>query len=411
MPPTCPHCGKTVLPIAQFCGYCGASLAQTIEDYPDSLPQTRSPMATSPQPRRLLPGWVIAVFVCMATLVCLTLGLLELFGIAPPGLFRPTFTPTPTATLTPTATSESVYSGPYAQGMRPLRPDLVIGQPGDLDTPRGIAAAPDGSIYFTDSDNYRVIHVGADGTILESWGSYADISAGDAPGGTFNWPWGIAVGPDGCVYVADTWNHRIQKFTAQGEFIDMWGTYGTDGSPYSFWGPRDIKFDTYGRMFVTDTGNKRVIVFTPDGDYISQFGSAGSDRGYLDEPSGIAIDRNNILYITDTWNHRIQSFTPNQNGMEFSPLLTWDIDGWAGYDAAANEPYIAVALDGSLLVTDPEAGQILQFSPSGDFLRGWDHNDSQNGSYSIFNGIAVDTFGNVWVVDAANNQVLRFHLP
>ena len=93
------------------------------------------------------------------------------------------------------------------------------------------------------------------------WGSFADANKGDAPGGTFNEPWGIAVAPDGSVYVADTWNYRVQKFTADGKFVQMWGYFGQAEAPDAFYGPRSIAVDNDGRVYVGDTGNKRIVVF------------------------------------------------------------------------------------------------------------------------------------------------------
>ena len=86
------------------------------------------------------------------------------------------------------------------------------------------------------------------------------------PGGTFYEPWGIEVAPDGSVYVADTWNHRIQNFTAEGKFIKMWGYFGQAESPDAFWGPRDLAIDADGNVYVTDTGNKRIVIFDSDGE-------------------------------------------------------------------------------------------------------------------------------------------------
>ncbi len=78
---------------------------------------------------------------------------------------------------------------PYAEKMVTLSPVQVIGasgsEQGQFQAPRGIKIAPDGSIYVADSRNNRIQHFAADGTVLQVWGSYADQSAGDAPGGTF----------------------------------------------------------------------------------------------------------------------------------------------------------------------------------------------------------------------------------
>ena len=88
-----------------------------------------------------------------------------------------------------------------------------------LNAPRSLAFAPDGTFYVADSRNHRVLHLDTQGDVLQEWGTFADgvsIPIGD---GTFNEPWGLAVGPEGSVYVTDTWNHRIQKFDANGNFL------------------------------------------------------------------------------------------------------------------------------------------------------------------------------------------------
>ena len=136
-----------------------------------------------------------------------------------------------------------------------------VAEPGQLQRPRGLRVAPDGSIYVADSGNHRIQHFSADGTVLQAWGTFADLSKGAAPGGTFNEPWDVAVAPDGSVYVADTWNHRVQKFTADGKFVKMWGYFGQGEKPDAFWGPRGLAVDAQGRVYVMDTGNKRIVVF------------------------------------------------------------------------------------------------------------------------------------------------------
>ncbi len=172
-----------------------------------------------------------------------------------------------------TASTTPVQADPYEGKQLTINADEVIGspgsEPGQFQNPRDIALAPDDTLYVADTSNNRIQHLAADGSVLQVWGSFADISKGEAPGGTFYEPWGIAVGVDGSVYVADTWNHRIQKFTADGQFVTMWGYFGQAETPFAIWGPRDIAIDSKGHLFVTDTGNKRVVVYDADGNSIN----------------------------------------------------------------------------------------------------------------------------------------------
>ncbi|RPI25051.1 MAG: TIGR03663 family protein, partial [Chloroflexota bacterium] len=124
--------------------------------------------------------------------------------------------------------TEEVVADPYEGKQVQLQADQVIGsigvEPGQFTNPRDIAVAPDGSLYVADSGNHRIQHLAADGSVLQVWGTYGVTDAnGTAPAGTFWEPWGVAVGPDGSVYVSDTWNNRIQKFTADGQFVQTWG--------------------------------------------------------------------------------------------------------------------------------------------------------------------------------------------
>src|SRR4030042_3121234 len=171
-----------------------------------------------------------------------------------------------------TASTTPVQADPYEGKQLAINADQVIGttgsEPGQFQSPRDLALGLDGSVYVSDTFNNRIQHLADDGTILQVWGTFADISKGEAPGGTFYEPWGIAVGADGSVYVADTWNHRIQKFTADGQFVNMWGYFGQADTPFAIWGPRDIAIDSNGHLFITDTGNKRVVIYDSDGNFV-----------------------------------------------------------------------------------------------------------------------------------------------
>lgn len=311
----------------------------------------------------------------------------------------------------PTTTS-TAEADPYAGKYVDLTPDMFFGQTGSdygrFDNAHGIAITSDGTIYIADSGNNRIEYFSASGEFLGSWGNYASLDEnGNAPAGYFNEPWGVAVGPDGSVYVADTWNYRIQKFSADGEFITMWGTGGQGDTPYSFWGPRGIAVDSNGQVYVTDTGNKRVVVFDENGNFVAQIGSGGMENGQFDEPVGIAVDASGYVYVADTWNYRIQVFAPVENGASFTFVRSWDVDGWTS-QSTQNKPYLTVDQSGNVFVTDPDNFRVLEFDSYGNFVQGWGQYSSGIDGFGTPVGLAADTEGHVWVVDAANNYVLRF---
>ena len=279
-----------------------------------------------------------------------------------------------------------------------------------LNGPRSLAFAPDGTFYVADSRNHRILHLDLEGHVLHTWGSFADGVSIPAAPGTFNEPWGVAVGPDGSVYVTDTWNHRVQKFTPSGSYLTSWGIFGQGETPESFYGPRGLAVDSQGRIYVADTGNKSIVVFDADGKFITQFGSGGLDAGQFDEPVGVAVDSDGIVYVADTWNQRVQTFQPNQDGSFFSPLRQWDVYGWFG-QSLENKPFIAVNKNKHVFITDPEGYRVMEFDPNGGLLRVWGDFGNTATTFGLASGIAIDPDGHIWVTDGANNRIMRFKLP
>jgi len=231
-----------------------------------------------------------------------------------------------------------------------------------MQSPTGLAFAPDGTRFVIDRKANRVFHQDATGQLITSFGG-----AGSQPG-RFNDAWGIAVDDEQNVYVADTFNHRIQKFDLAGNFLTAWGRPGaTDqpgfGTDTQFFGPRDIAFDRQGRLLVTDTGNKRVQVFDRNGNFIAQFGGAGDGDGQFNEPVGIAVDANGNIYVADTWNRRIQVFDP-----DYRYLRSWKVSAWdearmdmATLQAIDHKPYLAIS-GNTLFVTSPRTAQVLAYT-------------------------------------------------
>jgi DNA-binding beta-propeller fold protein YncE len=306
----------------------------------------------------------------------------------------------------------TVAVDPYAAVTVQVAPEKTIGAPGSSEgqfqSPRAIAVASDGSLYVADSRNNRIQHLTAEGRLINAWGSFADVSKGAAPGGTFNEPWGIALGPDGSVYVSDTWNHRVEKFTPAGQFVTMWGHFGQAETPDAFWGPRGIAVDPAGRVYVVDTGNKRVVIFDSSGKAIAQFGQAGADPGQFDEPVGIALDADGKIFVADTWNQRVQVFNPDFTNDTFSPVAQFTVEGWYG-QSLENKPFIAVDGQGRIYVTDPEGARVLEFTPGGAILKVWGL--SGGGGSSLPSGIALDSRGALWMSDASQQRLEEYNNP
>ena len=301
---------------------------------------------------------------------------------------------------------------PYADKMISRQPDYFISKSGsaagDLNEPRGIHISQDGSIFVADSNNNRIQQFSQTGELLSSWGTYASVQEGKAPGGTLNQPWGVVTGKDGSVYVVDTFNHRIQKFSSNGEFIKTLGIFAQGTNPDTIWGPRGIAIDPKGNVIIADTGNKRVVIYDKDLNFITQFGGAGFEAGQFDEPVGIDVSDTGIIAVADTWNRRVQFFSPDESGLVYTQTGEFEVDAWYG-QSLENKPFLAFSPKGTLFVTDPEGGRILEFSLSGELIQGWQDFSVSSEVFSRPYGLDFDAQGNLWVSDAAMNVLMVFY--
>jgi len=269
-----------------------------------------------------------------------------------------------------------------------------------LGQPRGVALGPNGYLYVVDSAASKVFAFRPEGTVALQIGKKG---TGD---GEFNEPWGLAVAPNGDVYVADTWNHRIQRFDANGRFLGKWGTFadarGQVGvQPGGFYGPRDVAIAPNGNLYVTDTGNKRVQIFDPEGRFVAMFGGDGTDPGRFKEPVGIAVDATGNVFVADTWNRRIQKLGPAGQ-----PLAQFPVDGWES-QSIVNKPYLAVSQGGQLFYTEPERHRLVILDSSGRVIGSKGTLGAEPGSFNVPVGIAVSASGELFVADANNSRVVK----
>ena len=158
-----------------------------------------------------------------------------------------------------------------------------------------------GNVYVADSQNNRIQKFSSDGTYLSQWGSPGSGN------GQFNFPIGVATDMSGNVYVADTRNSRIEKFKSDGTYLSQWGPALGNGLSIS---PLDVTTDTSGNVYVAEAAN-RIDKFTSDGTYLSQWGSSGSGNGQFNYPLEVAMDASDNVVVADTQNNRIQGFASN----------------------------------------------------------------------------------------------------
>lgn len=264
-------------------------------------------------------------------------------------------------------------------------------RPGEFNEPRGLSIDTRGNIYIADSKNHRVQKLAPDGTSLLTWGTQ-----GGSPG-QFNDPCGIAVSSDGFVYVADTWNHRVQKFDTEGKFILEWR------DEPGYWGPRGIAVSPDGqRIYITDTGNKRILGYDPQGARVALWGVEGTKPGEFIEPVGIAVDADGRVVVADTGNRRLQIFTADG---EFVEAVS--VSGWEEF---YSEPYVAVAGDGSYIVSDSYNHRVARYA-GGRLDMSWGKSGDKSGQFNRPIGVAADNQGAVYVGDTLNHRIQKFFLP
>lgn len=222
-----------------------------------------------------------------------------------------------------------------------------IGSSGELNRPVVSYVESDGKLYVGNYGSNQIMRYDLTGQ-LQGWvGSTKDGQAHDkwrTSGvpiegkilGGLNKPHSARLGPDGNIYVVDTWNHRIVKYSYNGEYLG-WTGAKADGSATHGWAksgesknsnifggfdaPIELEMDGSGIMYVTDMRNHRVVRVGLDGKVTGWLGGIGSgnDRAIwrkdgipvagktltsFNEPYGIRVT-NGKIYVSDTNNQRV----------------------------------------------------------------------------------------------------------
>ncbi len=336
--------------------------------------------------------------------------LIGLHEAASPDVVRP-----PGATAATSWIPRTIVSGPF-DGLALLRPTAI-------------AVTADGARVVADSGHDRIVVIDPDGRLRLTIGrgrclltepgrpgcidpdGSGPAAAGD---GQFHEPWGVAVAPSGEIVVADTWNGRIQVFTADGVFLRAFGRFGRvvpgadeADEPWLF-GPRGLAVTADGELVVADTGNRRLLVVSLTGE---RRRVAGPDIGWppaLNEPTGVTWDPGGSLLVADLWNQRVLRLDRFAR-----PLAAWRVPGWESRDAA-HKAALAVDAAGRVYAVEPASGRIYVFSSAGilEAVRAPATGDAFTPTGGAFTPTGIATVGNsVLVVDREGGRLLDLPMP
>ena len=281
-------------------------------------------------------------------------------------------------------------------------PVLKLGTPikiiSGVKDPWGVAVNQRGEIIVAEESGYCISIFSPTGEKLRSFGS-----KGSGPG-QFNEPNGVTVDDDGNILVADSRNHRIQKFTSNNKHNITSVPLGSQGSKdLQFNFPISVAISPITKKIATsDLHNGRVQILNPDLTFYRSIGSKGSGNGEFNGPYDTAFDSAENIYVTDAWNHRIQIF--NLEG-QFSRQFGNKGKGDKELDFPAG---MSIDSDDKVYVVEHNNHRVLVFTREGNFLTSFGSYGDGPGQFSYPYGITVDKNGMIYVTDTSNNRIQIF---
>jgi DNA-binding beta-propeller fold protein YncE len=273
---------------------------------------------------------------------------------------------------------------------------LEIVPPGTLSNPRGLAVRGQ-RLIVADDKNHRLVVMDFGGRVLRTVGSGQGAGTNQ-----FSFPFGVAIDPQGRVFVADDINQRVLRFGPQPDYKykARWGHYGTGPGQLAY--PRAIASDSTGALYVTNTGNDRIDVFNNSGALLRSWGVSGRGKGQFNAPLGVAADAQGLRAVADSVNGRVELLNPDG-----SNASSW---GSPSPGPTILRAPVAVAFDaaGEAYVLDQRRARIFVFGrATGLPARTIGSLGSGPGQLQDPSAISIAN-GVITVADTGNRRIARF---
>ena len=256
--------------------------------------------------------------------------------------------------------------------------------------PYGVAVSPDGILYVADTAARRVFAFDVDRKIVSF--------VGESGAGKLAKPIGVAVDSDGTVFVADASLNRVFGYRRDGTVAIAIGKEGELKSPSGLAIDRANR-----RLYLADSTKHQVLCFsTVDGATIRTMGERGGDDGKFNFPTNLFVDGEGRLYVADTLNFRVQIF-----GADGKFIRTFGTQG--DTPGTLNRPKgIAVDGEGHIYVADTSFNNFQIFDPQGQLLLFVGSAGRGPGEFLLPVGLYIDTRDRIYVADQGNSRVQVF---
>jgi len=318
---------------------------------------------------------------------------------------------------------------------------LVAGGDGVFKTPFGIDQDRDGDLVVAEFTGHRVRKIDAKGTVTTVAGTGEKGAAGDggpALKATFDGMHNLVVGPDGSIYVADTWNSRVRKIDPKGTVTTLAGTgakgFAGDGGPADkavFNETFCVALDPAGKnLYVADLKNRRVraidlatnTVRTVAGNGEKGVPKDGSDATMspLVDPRAVAVDGKGNVWILERGGHALRVVDA---AGKVRTVAGTGKGGDAGLDGPAlmaqlkGPKHLIVDRDGNVVIADTDnhrivkyvvaTGKLVHVAGTGKVGSAGVGGPAKDIQLSQPHGVFQDKAGRLLVVDSYNHRVLR----